>query len=261
MQTTTNIGLKTYEANDPTDWLGEFNYNMNKIDTAIGSQNDAIDVIEETAGTAVTTANTANDTATEALTTAESKTSVNDNVASATTTYSSNKINELISGAGGAVIDDTETSTTKTWSSSKINTEVSTKASINDTTAGSTTTYSSNKINSLLGASAIDFSSKTVVATGTVENTRLAVDYTVASDGYYMFDFILHSAYVYMSIGGSSALGGVMVGSGSEPSGESKPAVSPIYYLKAGQTMHALAYLDVSGDTNNSGKILKFNPL
>ena len=126
MQTTTNIGLKTYEANDPTDWLGEFNYNMNKIDTAVGDQNDAIDVIEETAGTAVTTANTASSTAEEALTTAEGKTSVNDNVASATTTYSSNKINELISGiTPESEIDDSVTSTTKTWSSNKINTEIS----------------------------------------------------------------------------------------------------------------------------------------
>ncbi len=122
MQTTTNIGLKTYEAGDPTDWLGEFNYNMNKIDEAVGDQNDAIDVIEATAGTAVTTANTASATATEALNTAEGKTSINDNVASASTTYSSNKINELISG--GAVIDDSVTSTTKTWSSSKINNEI-----------------------------------------------------------------------------------------------------------------------------------------
>lgn len=162
MQTTTNIGLKTYEANDPTDWLGEFNYNMNKIDEAVGSQNDAIDVIEETAGTAVTTANTASATATEALTTAESKTSVNDNVASATTTYSSNKINELIEGAGGAVIDDSTTSLTSTWSSSKINTD---KASINDTTASNTSTYSSNKINDLL--SNID----SIPYTGNSDNT------------------------------------------------------------------------------------------
>ena len=100
MQTTTNIGLKTYEANDPTDWLGEFNYNMNKIDTAVGTQNDAIEVIEETASTAVTTANTASTTASEALQTASTKASIDDNVASATTTYSSNKINELISGVG-----------------------------------------------------------------------------------------------------------------------------------------------------------------
>lgn len=151
MQTTTNIGLKTYEASDPTDWLGEFNYNMNKIDQAVGSQNDQIEVIEETASTAVNTANTASSTAEEALTTAEGKTSVNDNVASATTTYSSNKINELISGIQpGTEIDDSVTSLTKTWSSSKINTEVSTKASINDTTASNTTTYSSNHIKNAL---------------------------------------------------------------------------------------------------------------
>lgn len=126
MNNTPNINLSTYtsDPNDKFNLLVTFNNNMTKIDTAVGAQNDAIDVIEETAGTAVTTANTASATATEALTTAEGKTSVNDNVASATTTYSSNKINELISG--GAVIDDTTTSTTKTWSSSKINTEITT---------------------------------------------------------------------------------------------------------------------------------------
>lgn len=125
MQETTNIGLKTYEASDPTDWLGEFNYNMNKIDTVVGSQNDQIEVIEETASTAVTTANTASTTANTALTTANSKASINDNMSSSTLTYSSNKINSLISGIQpGTEIDDTTTSTTKTWSSSKINTEI-----------------------------------------------------------------------------------------------------------------------------------------
>lgn len=101
MQTTTNIGLKTYEANDPTDWLGEFNYNMNKIDEAVGSQNTQIDLVEATANSAVTTANSAVTTASEALSTANSKTSINDSVASNTETYSSNKINELLDGAGG----------------------------------------------------------------------------------------------------------------------------------------------------------------
>lgn len=178
MQTTTNIGLKTYEANDPTDWLGEFNYNMNKIDTAVGSQNDAIEVIEETASTAVTTANTANTTAGEALTTAEGKASINDNVASATTTYSSNKINNLISGAGEAVIDDTETSATKTWSSNKINTEISNKPSIDDTTASGTSVYSSNKVNS-------ELSGKQNTITGgasTVTSTNLTASKALISD-------------------------------------------------------------------------------
>lgn len=195
MQTTNNIGLKTYEANDPTDWLGEFNYNMNKIDEAVGSQNDAIDVIEETAGTAVTTANTASDTASEALTTANTKASINDNVASATTTYSSNKIDELISGAGGAVIDDTTTSLTSTWSSSKINTD---KASINDTTAGSNTTYSSNKINDLLAnidsipytgdsANTITYHEATVTTVTTNLKKLSTGSISITTPGYYYF--------------------------------------------------------------------------
>lgn len=198
MQTTTNIGLKTYEANDPTDWLGEFNYNMNKIDTAVGSQNDQIEVIEETASTAVTTANTASTTANTALTTANSKASIDDLVSSTTTTYSSDKIDDLISGAGGAEIDDTTTSTTKTWSSSKINTEISSKASINDTTAGSTTTYSSNKINDLLddinpipytgdSANTVTYH-ETTVTTDTSGLKKLSTgSISITTPGYYYF--------------------------------------------------------------------------
>lgn len=160
MNNTPNINLSTYtsDPNDKFNLLVTFNDNMSKIDTAVGAQNDAIDVIEETAGTAVTTANTASATASEALQTAGTKASIDDNVASASTTYSSNKINSLIEGIQpGTEIDDSVTSTSKTWSSSKINTEITavetvanSKASINDTTAGSTTTYSSNKINDLL---------------------------------------------------------------------------------------------------------------
>ena len=269
MQTTTNIGLKTYEANDPTDWLGEFNYNMNKIDQAVGSQNDQIEVIEETASTAVSTANTASatasnasTTATQALDVANSKPSINDTTAGATSTYSSNKIEELISGIQpGSEIDDSTTSTTKTWSSSKINTEISAKASINDTTASNASTYSSNKINSLLGVSAIDFSSKTVMETGTVSNQRLTINYTVPSDGYYQIHYLLHKAYVVMSIGGNSLFNGVIIGSADDYAGDGTDVASPIYYLKAGQTIHAIAHLEVSGDTDNEGEILKFNPL
>ncbi len=264
MNNTPNINLSTYtsDPNDKFNLLVTFNNNMTKIDTAVGAQNDEIDVIEASVSNAVSTANTASATASEALTTAESKTSINDNVASASTTYSSNKINDLISGIEpGTEIDDTVTSTTKTWSSSKINTEISAKASINDTTAGSTTTYSSNKINSLLGVSAIDFSSKTVVETGTVNNQRLTINYTVASDGYYQIHYLLHKAYIVMSIGGSSLLSGVIIGSAEDYAGDGTDVASPIYYLKAGQTIHAIAYLEVSGDTANIGEILKFNPL
>lgn len=127
MNNTPNINLSTYtsDPNDKFNLLVTFNNNMNKIDTAVGSQNDAIEVIEETASTAVTTANTASTTANTALTTANSKASINDNMSSLTLTYSSNKINSLIAGIQpGTEIDDTTTSTTKTWSSSKINSEI-----------------------------------------------------------------------------------------------------------------------------------------
>lgn len=127
MNNTPNINLSTYtsDPNDKFNLLVTFNNNMTKIDTAVGAQNDAIDVIEETAGTAVTTANIASATAEEALQTAGIKASIDDTVASTTTTYSSDKIDDLISGIQpGTEIDDSVTSTTKTWSSSKINTEI-----------------------------------------------------------------------------------------------------------------------------------------
>lgn len=156
MQETTNIGLKTYEASDPTDWLADFNYNMNKIDESVGTQNTSIATVTSTANQANSTATLANTTANSALTTANSKASIDDLASSDSTTYSSEKIDELIAGAGGAVIDDTTTSLNSTWSSTKINTEIeavetiaNSKASINDSTASATTTYSSNKNNTL----------------------------------------------------------------------------------------------------------------
>jgi hypothetical protein len=69
MNNTPNINLSTYtsDPNDRFNLMVTFNENMNKIDTAIGNQNDQIEVIEATAGTAVTTANTASTTASNAL--------------------------------------------------------------------------------------------------------------------------------------------------------------------------------------------------
>lgn len=194
MNNTPNINLSTYtsDPNDKFNLLVTFNNNMTKIDTAVGSQYDQIELIETTASTAVSTANTASATATEALTTAEGKTSVNDNVASATTTYSSNKINELISGIQpGTEIDDTVTSTTKTWSSSKINTEVSAKASINDTTAGSTTTYSSNKIDSLVSYN--NYASYYSNETSEANNYNYDHDITIDADGFYIINSIVNA--------------------------------------------------------------------
>lgn len=209
MNNTPNINLSTYtsDPNDKFNLLVTFNNNMTKIDTAVGAQNDAIDVIEETAGTAVTTANTASATAEEALTTAEGKTSINDNVASASTTYSSNKINDLIEGIEpGTEIDDSVTSTTKTWSSSKINTEVSAKASINDTTAGSTTTYSSNKIDTLTGLNIKfpDYNNGTSYSTTTTEGTKRILSYTATADclvsGYIFQSSISNNPYLSLRI-------------------------------------------------------------
>lgn len=192
MNNTPNINLSTYtsDPNDKFNLLVTFNNNMNKIDTAVGSQNDQIEVIEETASTAVTTANTASTTANTALTTANSKASINDLVSSTTTTYSSDKIDDLISGIQpGTEIDDSVTSLTKTWSSSKINTQINTKASINDTTAGATTTYSSNKIDSLISGAGGDFpdygNRVEVASTTTVSSSNeLNITYTATEDCY-----------------------------------------------------------------------------
>lgn len=175
MNTTPNINLSTYtsDPNDKFNLMVTFNDNMTKIDTAVGNQNQSINLIGQTATTAVNTANTASATASEALQTAGSRASINDNVASASTTYSSNKINNLISGITPETeIDDSVTSTSKTWSSSKINTELSGKASINDTTASTTTTYSSDKIDDLVDAKA-SINDSTAGSSTTYSSTKI----------------------------------------------------------------------------------------
>jgi hypothetical protein len=200
MNTTPNINLSTYTSNpnDKFNLMVTFNENMNKIDTAVGEQNQQINLIGETASTAVSTANTASTTAinasttaTEALDVANSKPSINDTVAGATSTYSSNKIDDLISGIQpGSEIDDSVTSTTKTWSSSKINTQINTKASINDTTASATTTYSSNKISNSYAKLIDIFNSTSESLTVTSSYSSNLVSYitsdkTIETDGYY----------------------------------------------------------------------------
>lgn len=184
---TTNLHLDKYEANDPTSYLVVHNSNMDKIDTAVGSQNDAIELISSTASTAVSTANTASTTANTALTTANSKASIDDLVSSSNTTYSSDKIDDLISGIQpGTEIDDSVTSSTKTWSSSKINTAVSSKASINDITASATTTYSSNKIDSLVSYDNI----ATYYSNETQPSNSYNYDHdiTINDDGFYIIN-------------------------------------------------------------------------
>lgn len=258
MNNTPNINLSTYtsDPNDKFNLLVTFNNNMTKIDTAVGSQNDQIEVIETTASTAVSTANTASATATEALTTAEGKTSVNDNVASTTTTYSSNKINELISGIHPETeIDDSVTSTTKTWSSSKINTEIdavetiaNSKASINDTTASNTTTYSSNKINDLIGGAGGDFpdyNNRVEVANTTTvsSNHELNINYTATEDCYVYARIIAKSqanALISFSIGSVFAF--------TCDAGKNLFVQTPIFKVKANTSMRCnMSGVDTSG--------------
>lgn len=90
MNNTPNINLSTYtsDPNDKFNLLVTFNNNMNKIDQAVGSQNDQIEVIEETASTAVSTANTASSTANSALTTASTASSTANSALTATNSLS-----------------------------------------------------------------------------------------------------------------------------------------------------------------------------
>lgn len=84
---------------------------------------------------------------------------IDDSTSSLTTTYSSDKIDDLIENIPGAdVIDDTVTTTTKTWSSSKIRTEIDAGGGggsdvIDDTVTSTSKTWSSSKINTEIEAS------------------------------------------------------------------------------------------------------------
>jgi hypothetical protein len=213
MQYTENLNLTKYEANDPTNWLVNFNNNMDKIDSGVGTVASRLTEIESDVSTAISTANTASATATNALSVANSKTSIDDLVSSASTTYSSNKVNELISGIQpGTEIDDSVTSTTKTWSSSKINTEVSAKASINDTTVSNLTTYSSNKINQLIEdvGGFPDYQNKVEVAnTSTLTgDNELSASYTTTEDCYIYGKIQAKpstNSFISLSIGGGGS--------------------------------------------------------
>lgn len=263
MNNTPNINLSTY-TNDPNDKFNlmvTFNGNMEKIDEAVGGQNNKIDLVEATANSAVTTANSAVTTATEALTTANSKTSIDDLVSSTTTTYSSDKIDDLISGIQpGTEIDDSVTSTTKTWSSSKINTEVSAKASINDTTASASTTYSSNKIDQLIEGvdeSFPDYSNNTVVATdSTSGSNHLDVMYTASEDCYLYIkgNFTPTSnGYVYIQLFTNSRSASLTL----QYENHSNVRISSaIYKVKSG-TIISAEVTDLNTTSNNKLEIYK----
>jgi hypothetical protein len=87
MNTTPNINLSTYTSNpnDKFNLMVTFNENMNKIDNAVGGQNQQINLIGETASTAVTTANSAVTTATRANQNASQALEATDSLAELTT--------------------------------------------------------------------------------------------------------------------------------------------------------------------------------
>ncbi len=207
---TENIELDKYESNDSTNYLVTFNGNMDKIDTAIGDISDNVDTATSTANTALSTANTASTTATTAYTTATGKASIDDLASSTSTTYSSDKIDSLISDITpgtviddttasatttyssskisdivGAVIDDTSTSLTSTWSSSKINTDISSKASIDDTSTTLDSTWSSSKINTNISSKAsIDDNSSSTTTTYSSNKINSLISVPYNGSGY-----------------------------------------------------------------------------
>lgn len=78
---------------------------------------------------------------------------IDDSTASATTTYSSEKVTDLVNNVTtGAEIDDLATHADKTWSSNKINEEFLAR-DIDDNNVSSDTPYSSQKVVDLITAS------------------------------------------------------------------------------------------------------------
>ena len=109
---------------------------------------------------------------------------IDDTTASTTTTYSSEKIEDLIDDIPtGAEIDDTTASTTTTYSSEKIEdliSDIPTGAEIDDTTASTTTTYSSEKIEDLISdiptGAEIDDSTEALTTTWSSSKIKTEID-------------------------------------------------------------------------------------
>ena len=123
------------------------------VDTKVSSKADqsALTALQSTVGTKADTA-----TVTELSSKVDSleetvgtKAGINDSQASATSTYSSNKINTIVGGKA-----DTATVTELSSKVDSLEETVGTKAGINDSQASATSTYSSNKINTIVGGKA-----------------------------------------------------------------------------------------------------------
>lgn len=133
-------GLSTMALQTRFDSLGNL---------AIDKFNNLVDAVEETV---TDDPKLVTGAAVVAYTRHEVDSVIDDENASYKTTYSSNKINELIDGVPDSIIDDDHSSYNTTYSSNKINDLIDNLPIIDDDHSSRETTYSSDKINDLIDA-------------------------------------------------------------------------------------------------------------
>lgn len=108
---------------------------------------------------------------------ADVPTEINDGAIVINATWSSSKINAMITN--NPIIDDTAIIQTKTWSSSKIATELSTTAQIDDAAQTNTTTWSSNQIASVISntvENSSEISDILIAPTSTWSSTKIQAE-------------------------------------------------------------------------------------
>ena len=79
-------------------------------------------------------------------------------------TWSSSKIQSVITAATPIVFDDSKVSTTMGWTSNKIKNEIDAKSGIDDTTTSTTSSWSSNKTSSEIATATTDMATQTWVS-------------------------------------------------------------------------------------------------
>ena len=98
-------------------------------------------------------------------------------------TWSSSKIQSVITAATPIVFDDSKVSTTMGWTSNKIKNEIDAKSSIDDTTTSTTSSWSSNKTSTEIATATTDMATQTwVSSTFEPANADLATKTWVGSN-------------------------------------------------------------------------------
>ena len=118
-------------------------------------------------------------------------------------TWSSSKIQSVITAATPIVFDDNKVSTTMGWTSNKIKNEIDAKSGIDDTTTSTTSSWSSNKTSAEIATSTTDMATQTWVSlTFEPKNTDIATKTWVGQQGYINDDtnYVKHSE-VYVQNG------------------------------------------------------------